>query len=83
MALLARMVRIDDHVPSNPCQPEVVSHGRKNGTKVFVAKNKYASYDFTTENNLAQPHRVAKHPPGAPAPTAPASNKDLRRLSWG
>ena len=82
MALLARIVRIDDHVRSNPCQPEVVSHGRKNGTKVFVARDESASYDFTTENNPAQPHRIAKQP-AAPAPATPASNKDLRRLSWG
>ena len=35
MACRARAVSIDNRVRFSPWQPEVVSHGRKNGTKIL------------------------------------------------
>ena len=67
---------VSDHVPSG--ESRRVSHGRKNGTKVFVARDESASYDFQPKTTSRSPTgTVAKHPHGAPAPaTNPSEFKD-------
>ena len=61
----ARTVRIEDHMRFSPRQPEVVSHGRKNGFQDFVAgTNAPATTLNPKQPRAATPGRETT--PGAP-----------------
>ena len=55
--------------------------GAKVGTNILYLERR-RQLRPPRRNNLPQLHRIAKQPPAAPAPAAPTSNKDLRRLRW-